>query len=220
MCLSNLLFNVNKYTGSHWSLSHSDITQTRIAEISCVQGFIMGPMVIGLWRPIHVSIRLRCYRQEWDNPLTKHSHHPTSPEADPNIKDNSGQHPQPHLHDKRRWHIILSLPRSPSKLLSSSQKTPLAMLDFEGQVEISDKPKKTCKCPQRFGIWKFIYRHYFCYICCKSRPAIVEEETGEPKENHRRHWKLYHIPKQWWETSSSVWKCFRPLSYQGRPLCC
>ena len=86
MCVSNLPFNVNKCTGTHWSLSPSDITQTRIGEISCVQGFIICPMVIGLWRPIHVSIHLRCYRQEWDNPLSQHSHHPISPEADPTSK--------------------------------------------------------------------------------------------------------------------------------------
>ena len=54
MCMSNLLYDVIKYESSHWSGSPSDGTQTRFGEIRCDQGFIMGPMLIGLWQLIHV----------------------------------------------------------------------------------------------------------------------------------------------------------------------
>ena len=38
-------------------------TVTRYSEIRCVQGFVIGPlMVLGQWRPIHVSIHLRYNR--------------------------------------------------------------------------------------------------------------------------------------------------------------
>ena len=49
MCMSNLLYNVNKYESPHWS-------ETRFGRIRCVQGFIMGTMVIVVWRPVHVLV--------------------------------------------------------------------------------------------------------------------------------------------------------------------
>ena len=42
----------------YWSLSPNDVTLT-LDLARCVQGYVMGSMAIGLWRPIHVSMLLR-----------------------------------------------------------------------------------------------------------------------------------------------------------------
>ena len=48
------LYNVNKCALIGLCLLVPSHTETRFGEIRCVQGLIMGPMAIGLWRPIHV----------------------------------------------------------------------------------------------------------------------------------------------------------------------
>ena len=57
MFVRNLLYDVKIWDPSLVLISQWCHTDTRFGEMS-MQGFVMGPTAIGLWRPIHVSIHL------------------------------------------------------------------------------------------------------------------------------------------------------------------
>ena len=62
MCVSDLLYNVNKYEGPHWSLSPSDVT-LRLDSVGLgLSRAYNGTMVFGTWRPIQYSskVSVRC----------------------------------------------------------------------------------------------------------------------------------------------------------------
>ena len=56
ICKSNLLYDVDKYKSPDLSMSILYWHHTEARLPVSLEGFTMGPMVIGLWQTIHVLI--------------------------------------------------------------------------------------------------------------------------------------------------------------------